>query len=862
MLFSGMAARAARRPLLTLGLLAALGVGAAVLALGLRPSAATDTLVGRSSPEYRATQRFYARFGEEPVDVVVKGDLRKLLLSNDIERLAGMEGCLSGNLPPAAFASEGGADGPCAQLAASHSVKVALGPGTFINEAARQIDSTLTARRTQAEHQAKAARSAVYRAALARGEGEAQAAKLGGEAAKATMAGFAAEVSALAIRYGLSATPSITDRSFVSQLVFDSSGPAGTPKQRFAFVFPGRDAALVSVRLRAGLSEAQREHTISLIRQAIAMPQWRLANGESYLLTGEPVIAGELQSSIGHSMELLLVAVLVVMALILSLVFRRRPRLLPLASALLAAAVTFGALSLVGASLTMASVAVLPVLVGLAVDYAIQFQSGTSPNPIAIAALASMAGFAVLMLSPMPMVRGFGVLLIVGVALAFVCALLVCSAVPALRRTGGPGTGGPGMDGLGAGGLGAGGGLGAAWEGARELLASNPLTRGVRRFGLGYAVQRPVRVLAVGLALAALGWGLDTQTPVQTDIAKLAPQGMPALKSLGTLERSSGVGGEIDLMVSSNSLTKPSTIAWMSAYESSMLQRFGYSPARGCGQADVCPALSLPDLFQASGAAPTHLTQERVNSLLNAVPPYLAQYVISPDRRTAALSFGIRLMPLQRQQRVIEQMRASLHPPAGVHAQLVGLSVLAAQSGAQVASPWNRVEMLLAALCAVALVLLLVFRGDLRRALVPLVPIVLATGWSALVVFALGVPLNPMSVTLGALVIAISTEFSVLLCERHRQEMLAGHGALEALRRAYERTGTAVVASGVTAIAGFAVLTLSDIAMLRDFGVVTLVDLSVSLLGVLVALPAAVALAERRERRWARTAGATSPSLG
>ena len=109
------------------------------------------------------------------------------------------------------------------------------------------------------------------------------------------------------------------------------------------------------------------------------------------------------------------------------------------------------------------------------------------------------------------------------------------------------------------------------------------------------------------------------------------------------------------------------------------------------------------------------------------------------------------------------------------------------------------------------------------------------------------VPLNPMSVTLGALVIAISTEFSVLLSERHRQERLAGYDTVEALRRSYRRTGAAVAASGVTAIAGFGVLVLSDIRMLRDFGLVTLIDLSVSLVGVLVALPAALVIAERAE---------------
>jgi predicted RND superfamily exporter protein len=160
----------------------------------------------------------------------------------------------------------------------------------------------------------------------------------------------------------------------------------------------------------------------------------------------------------------------------------------------------------------------------------------------------------------------------------------------------------------------------------------------------------------------------------------------------------------------------------------------------------------------------------------------------------------------------------------------------------------RRLLTLLAGLAAVALVLLLAFGGDRRRALVPLVPVALATGWSALILFALRVPLNPMSVTLGALVIAISTEFSVLLSERHRQERLAGHAFEQALRRGYGRTGAAVAASGITAIAGFGVLVLSDIAMLRDFGIVTLVDLSASLIGVLVALPAALALAERGVR--------------
>jgi hydrophobe/amphiphile efflux-3 (HAE3) family protein len=885
--FSALVAGATRRPWLTLALTTTLALAGAALALGLSPSASTSTFVSSSSPQYRATQRYYQGFGEEPVNVVVRGSLQQLLLSSDIDRLVGLEGCLSGNVPVSALASEGGRGGPCGQLAKAKTVKVVLGPGTFVNEAAEQIDEQLTSQTKQAEAQARAAQRVVTRAALAHGRSAAEAHTLGAQASSITMKRFQEGIATLALQYGLTSKPSLDNPAFVSTLVFDSSKPVGTPKQRFAYLFPSPDAALISVRMKPGLSAATRTHTIALIGRAVAMRQWRPTHGETYLVTGEPAIVSDLTNSISRSIELLGIAVLAVMAIALSLIFRGRPRLLPLVVAMLATALTFGALSLLSSSLTVAQVAVLPVLVGLAVDYAIQFQSRAaeilaagvsdtrtavreaarvSAPTIATAVAASVAATLVLVLSPVPMVRGFGVLLAVGIAIAFVCALTVGAAALVVdgRRRAKASPSGSSSDsaraGVSSGDRSAAVGnrtrrptvlargirelLGPAWRGARELLMDNPLTRLVSRAALDRAVRHPGRVLGVGLALAMLGWGLDTQTKVQTNIEKLVPQDTASLRNLNTLERLSGVGGVVNLTIGGSGVLKPATIEWMSSYESAMLKRFGYTAGRGCGKARLCPAFSLPDLFQHEGAK-SKLSSAEVSGLLDAIPPYFSQAVIAPGRRLASLAFGIKLMSLDEQQRVIEAMRASLHPPHGVSAQLVGLSVLAAQANAQVASPWRRLETLLVGLAAVGLVLLIAFAGDVRRALTPLTPIVLASGWSALILFALRVPLNPMSLALGALVIAITTEFSVLLAERHRQERLAGHDVVQALRRTYRHTGAAVAASGVTAIAGFGVLVLSDIAMLRDFGLVTVIDLSVSLVGVLVALPAALVLAER-----------------
>jgi predicted RND superfamily exporter protein len=328
------------------------------------------------------------------------------------------------------------------------------------------------------------------------------------------------------------------------------------------------------------------------------------------------------------------------------------------------------------------------------------------------------------------------------------------------------------------------------------------------------------------------------------------------VQDLGALQRASGVAGEIDVVVDGADLTDPKVVAWMRSYQEGLLKAHGYTAARGCGRADLCPALSLPDLFRTAAAASS---RAKVNALLDAVPPYFSQAVITRDRKTANLAFGIRLMPLDRQQAIIEDMRRRLDPPPGVTARLGGLQVLAAQANDTLSAPLRRIGTLLAGLIAVALALLAVYRRW-ERAWVPLAPIALATGWSALVLWALGIPLNPMSATLGALVIAISTEFAVLLAARFREERARGLPTDAALRRTYRSTGAAVAASGTTAIAGFAVLALSDVQMLRDFGLVTVVDLTVSLLGVLAVLPAVLVLAERRAARARASAERRTPA--
>jgi uncharacterized protein len=860
----------ARRPGRVLAVVAVLAVGGCALALRLEPSAAMTTLVGEGDATYQATERYRERFGDHSVIVLVRGELPNLVLTENLNRLLGLEGCLSGNKPEDQPAP-GGPGSPCERLAELEPVQVVYGPGTFINSAVGEIQDAYSAQQQAKAGEAERAARAARRVARAQGKPPAEQARLADSARQLVYAGFLRDLLQLNLRYGLGLTglPRLNDPDFVSALVFDPERGATTPKARFAYLFPSSQSAVIQVRLKPGLSDADRAEAVSLVRAAVRMEQWRLKDA-GYTVTGAPVVAEDLTDALAGSTLRLLVVGLVLMAVVLALVFRGRPRLVPLAVALAAVAITFGAMALIGAPLTMASIAVLPVLLGLGVDYAIQYQARVQEEggparaarvavpAIATAALATAVGFLVLLLSPVPMVRGFGALLVVGIAIAFAAALTAGTAALTLAARGG-GRSGP---------------VARSVRGAGELVESAARAIGgvlgppCRRAGgavVGAALRRPGRVLAVALVAAAVGWAVDSRTEVVSDLERLVPQDLAAVQDLQALQRATGVAGEIDVIITSpptRDLTDPAVVKWMREYQSGLLERYGYSSERGCGRADLCPALSLPDLFRSEASAGD---RERIRGLLNAVPPYFSRAVITEDRRTANLAFGIRLTSLERQQEIVDDMRARLDPPDGVSAELAGLPVLAAEANATLSDPWRRLATLAAGLVAVLLVLLLVYRvggrSDVarrlswrqawRRAWVPVVPIALATGWSALVLWLLGVQLNPLSAALGALVLAISTEFAVLLAARFRSERAAGHAPVEALRRTYGSTGAAVLASGATAIAGFAVLALSDVRMLRDFGLVTVVDLTVSLLGVLAVLPAVLVLAERRtaERR-------------
>lgn len=96
---------------------------------------------------------------------------------------------------------------------------------------------------------------------------------------------------------------------------------------------------------------------------------------DQVLISGKPILDRSIKSSMMESMQFMMASAVVIMIIVLSLIYKVKMRLLPIFMILLAVIVTIGMMGWLSIGLTMVSMAVFPVLIGLGIDYFIQFQT-------------------------------------------------------------------------------------------------------------------------------------------------------------------------------------------------------------------------------------------------------------------------------------------------------------------------------------------------------------------------------------------------------------------------------------------------------------------------------------------------------
>ena len=114
--------------------------------LQLETNAGTETLVDEDSREFRATERFREDFGDDAAVVLVREDLRQLVLTKDLQALFELETCLAGGTefaPTLPRRDKQPLPEVCDRIAELAPSRVVFGPATFLFQSVTQIQQVL-----------------------------------------------------------------------------------------------------------------------------------------------------------------------------------------------------------------------------------------------------------------------------------------------------------------------------------------------------------------------------------------------------------------------------------------------------------------------------------------------------------------------------------------------------------------------------------------------------------------------------------------------------------------------------------------------------------------------------------------------
>jgi hydrophobe/amphiphile efflux-3 (HAE3) family protein len=767
---------------------------------GLQTDAGVELLADPGSPGF-ADQVLYAdSFGADPVVILVEAPRgRELMTGDHFIGLAALEGKL-------------------ADPKAHPGVKRVYGPGTVVNTLAlevtkRGLEICATA--------AKAAETSAVQQAAAAGKSAADQQAAGQAAFDASAKSCANQ---LAAQYPSLGVPALNNPGFIKQVLLEPDGTKTRPY--WSWAMPDPQHALITVRMDRHASLADVRGILATVDAARHRPPTaRSAAGSTAVtpagdlsdlrlsVTGAPVLTTSLADDVQGWLLLLLPLTLVAMLLVTLFVLRLPLRLLAVPLAALAAYWTAGAAGLARLPITPATMAVLPVVLGLATDYTLQCvnrladeESGGPTGrvvraarailpPTGIAALATIAGVLAFAFSPLPLLRQFAFFLAIGVVMAYLAAFLVGVPLFALVLS----------------------------SDLRRFIAA-PRAKPAWPI-LGRLGSAPLRVVVPLILIGLLGWAALPLLRIETDPNRLMPAGDPALAQADHVRQAVGLAGEVDIVMTGPAVASPAAIQWLDSATRAVVAAEG---------GRLRPETSLPSFLAAfnQGSLPD---AQLTTTILQRMPPYFTGAVLNTDRGVSRSVLGLTsLTSVEEDGRIVAGVNRVPPPPTGYRAFPAGLSVIASDALAALRQDLLRLNLL--ALGFVLAVLLVAFRR-LRPALVAVLPTAVAAGWATGLLVLLHLASSPITVLLAGVVVAFATEFSVLWLMRYESARKAGSAAAEASLEASLRVGPAIVASALALVVGFAVLAVSPVPMVRDFGLWSGADLLLATVAVLVLLP-------------------------
>jgi len=761
-----------------------------------------EALVSSDAKISQDNSRYEAQFGGDPITILLTGQLDDIFSAGNLAILADFE----------------------EKFAGDERYQAINNPLTLLQTAQEEAKQARQAFQEQVIFAQEEAAAQARKAAADMGLSDLQQEQAAEQARAEVLDRFQPQIEQMQ----LIGEPALDNPLFVELVLYNTEGDVSQIMQPF---IPDDEHVIILVTPQGNMSD---EALLQAARDIEAFFSTRpLANVDTAVISSSKLV-NTISVSMGNNITILLGLSIIVMIVILLALFRVRWRLLSLFMVGISALWTFGLIGYLSVPVTMATMAVLPILIGLGIDFSIQFHnryqeevtrsktvaeaiitSVSNMVPVVgIALVATIIGFITLYISEVPMIRDFGMVLAIGIVISYIVGLFLLHSIVYLadKRT--------------------------PIKRLREAASkASGRIEGILSRIAKLAVNHTLWIFIVALLFALGGAVVDRWLPTNTDYEELIPQDTPELVEMRGLREITGSGGTLSFMIEADDVTRPEILGWLQKYQDEALSSHpqlisANSPATLVSEA-------------AGGVIPD---QKQIDGILENTPRLYLEQVLSEDHRMASTSFSIRYISLEETNELLQLMQEEAKPPTGVKISPVGS--LALGSSTMDAIVGARLTMNLICLGAVFIILLLVYRR-LGSTIFTIIPVGAVIAWSSLDMYLIGIPLNPLTAIMGVIIIGICTEFMVLLMGRYEEEKKLGLSPEDAMVTAISKIGRAIVTTALTTIGGFGVLIASDFVMTRDFGIATLVGVFLCLIITMTVMPGLIVWYDRWMRRRA-----------
>ncbi len=484
---------------------------------------------------------------------------------------------------------------------------------------------------------------------------------------------------------------------------------------------------------------------------------------------------------------------------------------------LFALVLTFGFFGFFMPELTLLSIAIVALLVGLGVDYSIHLLNRFSEEDVSdnkvdavektlrstgkavlLSTITTTIGFGSLMVSSMPPVVDFGLGCVMGIIFCFISAtiLVPCLAIILNFEKKGPVH---------------------QWDKIANIVVDNK-----KRFA----------ILACFFAIMSL----IVLPGIRTDVNffEMAPKGLPEIEKYFDYSENFGGGTNYNIMLietDSGGLTYPETIEAIYAMEEK-IRTLGAS------------VVSIADALKK-----TNEVLER-NLIIEKIADYVGVDEIIFDRiakeglvnedysKTVIIvtfPVGVGVENLKTLVNDVNDISSNTDLPYnGKISKLTGQDAINVEVNNILTD--EQIRSMIIALLLVLAMLILIFNSSVWGFLT-IIPVLFVLIWEPGFLVMLNIPLSVVTISIASIMIGIGIDYGIHITQRVREGIEEGKSKIEATKESIQKSGLSLIEAAFTTIAGLSSVYFVDILVIQQFGTIIIMMTISSLVAAILILP-------------------------